>query len=133
MAILEIHGKNGQVREILALRGEKGYTPQKGVDYFTEADKAALVAELGARDVDQDFYVGSTKAIASHAVQTEFKAVVDRFTDVEQTIRDNQEATVDRFNSLEGDIRDVYDTIANEVAALQGQLNGLVDGDEVSY
>ncbi len=45
MAILRIRDKNGQVQEIVALKGEKGdsgYTPQRGTDYWTEADKAEI-------------------------------------------------------------------------------------------
>ena len=32
-------GKNGE-------RGEPGYTPVKGVDYYTEAEKEELIAEI---------------------------------------------------------------------------------------
>lgn len=43
MAILKIKDANGNVTEIPAIRGDDGYTPVKGVDYFTEADKAEIV------------------------------------------------------------------------------------------
>ena len=42
MSILKIRDENGQVVEILAIRGEDGYTPIKGVDYWTEEDVATI-------------------------------------------------------------------------------------------
>lgn len=34
--------------QILSVAGEDGYTPVKGVDYFTDAEKAAMVSEAAA-------------------------------------------------------------------------------------
>lgn len=34
--------------QILSVAGEPGYTPVKGVDYFTDAEKAAMVSEAAA-------------------------------------------------------------------------------------
>lgn len=34
--------------KILSVAGEPGYTPVKGVDYFTAAEKAAMVSEAAA-------------------------------------------------------------------------------------
>lgn len=34
--------------QILSVAGEPGYTPVKGVDYFTAAEKAAMVSEAAA-------------------------------------------------------------------------------------
>ena len=51
MAILRVRGEDGVVREVLALRGEQGdqglpgadgHTPERGVDYWTEADKGEI-------------------------------------------------------------------------------------------
>lgn len=45
MAILKIKDGNGNIIEVPALKGDKGdkgNTPQKGVDYWTEADKAEI-------------------------------------------------------------------------------------------
>lgn len=54
--VLRIKDKYGNVRDVPALigpqgdpgpkgdPGKPGYTPKKGVDYFTEADKAEMVA-----------------------------------------------------------------------------------------
>lgn len=39
MAILKIRDENGNIIEVPALKGDNGYTPQKGVDYWTEVDK----------------------------------------------------------------------------------------------
>ena len=38
-------GNEGTEQEFLAsLKGQDGYTPQKGVDYYTDADKAEMVS-----------------------------------------------------------------------------------------
>ena len=46
----EIAVKNGfegtEEEWLLSLKGDPGYTPQKGVDYFTEADKKELISDL---------------------------------------------------------------------------------------
>lgn len=44
-SILSVRDSDGNVIEVLAIKGEDGYTPVKGVDYFTEADKQEI-AEL---------------------------------------------------------------------------------------
>lgn len=42
--ILKIWNKTkNQYESIPAINGKDGYTPQKGVDYFTETDKAEMV------------------------------------------------------------------------------------------
>ena len=43
MSILKVRMPNGTVVEVPALQGK---TPEKGVDYFTEADKQELVAAV---------------------------------------------------------------------------------------
>lgn len=55
MAILKLRDNNGNIIEIPAIQGPKGdtgepgangadgYTPVKGTDYYTEADKAEMV------------------------------------------------------------------------------------------
>lgn len=41
------HGFEGTEEEWLAsLHGEDGYTPQKGVDYYTEAEKKEFIQEI---------------------------------------------------------------------------------------
>jgi hypothetical protein len=57
--ILRIRDANGNIQEILAIKGEPGYTPVKGVDYFdgkdgtmtfedlTEAQRESLRGEKG--------------------------------------------------------------------------------------
>ncbi len=64
MALLRVRKPDGEIVEIVSLRGdkgdkgeqgiqgekgdtgEKGDVPVKGVDYYTEADKAALITEI---------------------------------------------------------------------------------------
>lgn len=52
MAILKVRDAKGNEYEILAIRGEKGYTPQKGVDYWTQTDKDEIIAEVLSTFVD---------------------------------------------------------------------------------
>lgn len=55
MAVLKIRDADGNVQELLVIKGNKGdkgengYTPVKGVDYFTEADKSEIVLEVLAQ------------------------------------------------------------------------------------
>ncbi len=64
----ELNGKKGD-------KGDNGYTPQKGVDYYTDAEKQELIAELGARDVDQTLDPDSTNAIANKVVAARFNQI----------------------------------------------------------
>lgn len=43
MAIMRVRDKNGNTVEIPAIQGEPGYTPVKGVDYFTDEEVAQIV------------------------------------------------------------------------------------------
>ena len=43
MSILKIRDENGNVQEIIAIKGDNGYTPVKGKDYWTNADKEEIV------------------------------------------------------------------------------------------
>ena len=46
MSVIRFRDESGKVHEIIALRGvsgKDGRTPEKGVDYYTEADKAEMV------------------------------------------------------------------------------------------
>lgn len=45
-SILKVRKPNGEVVEVLAIKGKDGYTPVKGVDYFTEADKQEIVERV---------------------------------------------------------------------------------------
>ena len=56
MAILRVKQEDGTWAEIPAIvgaKGDAGYTPQKGIDYWTEADKAEIVND--ALDNLEDF------------------------------------------------------------------------------
>lgn len=47
--MLKVKDDNGNVFEVLAIKGEDGqdgYTPVKGVDYFTESDKQEIVERV---------------------------------------------------------------------------------------
>jgi hypothetical protein len=67
MAILKIKDQEGNIIDIPAIRGERGkdgYTPQKGVDYFTDED----IAELKIPSVDQTYTPDSDNAQSGKAV-----------------------------------------------------------------
>lgn len=46
MSILKIRDADGNEQEVLAIRGEPGHTPERGIDYWTEADKDEVVADV---------------------------------------------------------------------------------------
>lgn len=48
MAILKIKDADGKVYEVPALKGNPGYTPQKGVDYWTDEDKEEMIRQVQA-------------------------------------------------------------------------------------
>ena len=45
-SILKVRKPNGEVVEVLAIKGKDGYTPVKGVDFFTESDKQEIVERV---------------------------------------------------------------------------------------
>ena len=45
-AIIRVRMPDGKVVGIPAIKGDPGYTPEKGKDYYTEADKAEMVAAV---------------------------------------------------------------------------------------
>lgn len=60
MAILKIKDADGKVYEVPALKGDPGYTPQKGIDYWTEEDKAEIIAEVPlVKTAEQPTFVNS--------------------------------------------------------------------------
>ena len=44
--VLTVYDENGNPLPIVAIKGGTGRTPVKGTDYFTEADKAEMVAAV---------------------------------------------------------------------------------------
>jgi len=71
----ELNGKDGAKGD----KGDAGYTPQKGVDYYTDAEKQELIAELGARDVDQALDEESANAVANKSVTAELNRLWNDF------------------------------------------------------
>lgn len=43
MSRLYVRGSDGKFIPVSAIKGADGYTPKKGVDYYTEADKTEMV------------------------------------------------------------------------------------------
>ena len=46
MSILKIRDANGNVHEILAIKGDPGKTPVNGVDYYTDAEKEKMADDV---------------------------------------------------------------------------------------
>lgn len=46
MSILRVRDDKGNIFDIPAIRGKDGFSPVKGVDYYTEEEKNELVDEL---------------------------------------------------------------------------------------
>lgn len=82
MAILKIKDQEGNIIDIPAIRGDDGYTPQKGVDYFTDED----IAGLNIPSVDQTYTPNSEnaqsgKAVAEAVATKADKTEVDKLND----------------------------------------------------
>ena len=99
-------------------KGDDGYTPQKGVDYYTDAEKQELIAELGARDVDQEPDPSSNNAIANSFVATMYEGFLNRFTDIESGI----EGMWNVYYELDVRVGDVEGQVGGVEAALDAIL-----------
>ena len=49
MSILKIRDSNGNVQDVLVIRGEDGHTPVKGVDYLTEEEVISLAKQVAGK------------------------------------------------------------------------------------
>ena len=49
--ILKVRDENGNVQEILVIKGDNGYTPVKGVDYFTEDEVNSVATQAAGKIV----------------------------------------------------------------------------------
>lgn len=67
MAVTKIRDKNGVFQSMLSIKGENGYTPIKGTDYYTPEEKAELVQEI------EQTAIGDIDAALDHiiAIQNE--------------------------------------------------------------
>ena len=82
-SILRVRDADGTVIGIPALKGQDGYTPVKGTDYFTEADKAEIVAAVieslggnpvfGYVDANNNIVVSGTLADGTYSVKYEME------------------------------------------------------------
>lgn len=82
MSILQIKDPNtGEWMPVLALKGKDGYTPIKGVDYWTEDDKAEIAAlavirikdngVVGVVDADNNIILSGTIANGTYTLKYE--------------------------------------------------------------
>lgn len=102
--------------ELKGDKGDKGDTPQKGVDYYTNAEKEALVAELGARDVDQNLDMESKKAVANWVVATELKEWI---------------LTIEAFLGEVNHAHDRIDIVDGWIEELRNTVGDLAVGDQL--
>ncbi len=93
----ELNGKDGAKGD----KGDAGYTPQKGVDYYTDAEKQELIAELGARDVDQTLNEFSPRAVANKAVTVETTRLFNMISGSTYEIHEQLLATSVRLDDVE--------------------------------
>lgn len=63
-------GPDAEWQEIYAIKGDDGYTPVKGVDYFTETDKNELIQEFQESIVDGEIN------LANYYTKTETDAAI---------------------------------------------------------
>lgn len=71
--ILKIWNKiTNQYESILAIKGDKGDTPQKGVDYFTDADIQEVINEvlLNIPNTSAEIFVTRYQVMATYKVGT---------------------------------------------------------------
>lgn len=122
--------ENGELDGEKGDKGDAGYTPQKGVDYYTDADKQALILEINTRDVDQALDENSERAISNKAVATEsgilrygIDYAHERMERVESSVSD---AHV-RIGEIENHIGEI-ETALDRIISIQ---NGLIGGGGV--
>lgn len=46
IGVLRLRMPDGSIQTVTAIKGDKGDKPTKGVDYFTDEDKAEMVNEV---------------------------------------------------------------------------------------
>ncbi len=136
----DFNGKDGEKGE----KGDAGYTPQKGVDYYTEAEREALIAELGARDVDGELDAESDKAIANRVVTerltyfdnavgnlgmdyTAYKeATTQRLSEAEQTIASHDSGISEAYRRMEQELMPDIEENAAKIGDVATALDGIL-------
>ena len=86
MAILRIRDENGQVREIVALKGEKGADGNVSFDELTDAQKEELASLIGNFTVDQVLDINSENAIANKVVAEKFIVLDEQIVGVQSNL-----------------------------------------------
>lgn len=112
MAILRIRDENGQVHEIVALKGEKGDPGTVSFDELTDEQKEELAGMIGDFTIDQEFDEYSTNAIAN-------KVVTGLYNDFNMTASSFNE----RINEVEQQVGGV-ETALDSIIAIQEALIG---------
>lgn len=145
--------ENGELKGDKGDTGDAGYTPQKGVDYYTDAEKQELIDELGERDVDQELDDTSSRAVANKVVCTRIAQLDNecesrilavsadstyQFNRLSQLVNDAQEGTDaahtritdmdDRLSSVEVAVKDDIPSSINELETRVGDIEAALDG-----
>ena len=100
------------------IKGEDGYTPQKGVDYFTSEDKSEIETEITG-NLDPKI----------EQVKQDLTSVIDQKADSEQVTNDINTAKEDLNREIEkkADANQVSIDIQTAVDSAKGELNTKVD------
>ena len=113
MAILRVKDENGNVYDIPVIKGDKGadgYTPVKGVDYYTDEDKVAFQQQIDEALSD---HLASTEN--PHAVTKEQVGLgkVDNTSDADKPVSTLQKTAIEEAKKAG---TDAQTTIGNHVA-----------------
>ena len=104
-------------------KGDSGYTPLKGIDYYTEADIAELIKQI-AVPVDQEFDPTSRNAIANLVVYNELIGIHANIEGINSRLQDE---VLSRVEAIEQQLGGV-ETALDGIIAIQ---NGLIGGDAI--
>ena len=114
MSILKIRDADGNVQEVLAIRGEAGHTPERGVDYWTTSDKEQIVSDVIA-ELPNHGGGGDSGALDDH--------IADNSNPHKVTAEQIGAVTRDGFTTL---LNEHMDTITERVISALPVYNGEV-------
>lgn len=121
--------------QLAELKGEPGYTPQKGIDYFTESEVAEIVnkaAEAAGRTEETDPTVPAWAKAANKPTYTasEVGARPDTWTPSASEVGADPTGTAAGTVSSHNTAEDAHSDIRLLIAGLTTRLNALADSDD---
>lgn len=114
MAILKVRDAEGKVYEILALKGDPGYTPQKSIDYWTEEDKAEMLATLKKHMNSELETISLEKTFAKNLFNKNDYKSVEGYIDSSEMIVKSSEGTTTVYIPIEANQTYTVSKIASE-------------------